>query len=46
MEDSQSARSLNFRFLNSGMTGGYTKDYLEFVERLGRLSVLLAGGRK
>ncbi len=43
MEDSQSARSLNFRFLNSGLTGGYTKDYLEFVERLDRLSLLLAG---
>ena len=46
MEDSQSARTLNFRFLNSGLTGGYTKDYLEFVERLDRLSVLLAGERK
>jgi hypothetical protein len=46
MEDSQSARTLNFRFLNSGLTGGYTKDYLEFVERLDRLSILLAGERK
>lgn len=46
MEDSQSARTLNFRFLNSGMTGGYTRDYLEFVERLDRFSILLAGERK
>jgi hypothetical protein len=46
MEDSQSARTLNFRFLNSGLTGGYTKDYLEFVERLERLSILLADERK
>jgi hypothetical protein len=46
MEDSQSAKSLNFRFLNSGLTGGYTKDYVEFVERLDRLSILLAGQRK
>jgi hypothetical protein len=46
MEDSQSSRSLNFRFLNSGLTGGYTKDYVEFVERLDRLSLLLAGERK
>jgi hypothetical protein len=41
MEDSQSARTLNFRFLNSGLTGGYTKDYLEFLERLDRLWALL-----
>jgi len=46
MEDSESARSLNFRFLNSGLTGGYTKDYLGFVERLDRLSGQLAGARK
>lgn len=28
MEDSQSARVLNFRFLNSGLAGGYTLDKL------------------
>lgn len=46
MEDSERARTLNFRFLNSGLTGGYTRDYLEFVKRLDRLSLLLAGERK
>jgi hypothetical protein len=46
MEDSESARSLNFRFLNSGLTGGYTRDYLEFLDRLQRLWDLFKDERK
>ena len=41
MEDSERPQSLNFRFLNSGITGGYTAQYLELVARLDRLSSLL-----
>jgi len=41
MEDSSNARSLNFRFLNSGITGGYTKDYLFLLDNMDHLQELL-----
>jgi hypothetical protein len=41
MEDSNSPRPLNFRFLDSGLSGGYTQQYLELVGRIDRLTVLL-----
>lgn len=42
MEDSTSARSLNFRFLNSGVPGGYTVQYADLLAKIDRLSKLLA----
>ncbi|MCX6633398.1 MAG: hypothetical protein NTW28_37865 [Candidatus Solibacter sp.] len=41
MEDSASARTLNFRFLNSGLTGGNTAQYVELISRIDRLSAKL-----
>ena len=41
MEDSTSAKSLNFRFLNSGVSGGHTAQYVELVSRIDRLATLL-----
>lgn len=37
MEDSNNPRSLNFRFLNSGITGSYTKDYLQLLDAMDAL---------
>jgi hypothetical protein len=41
MEDSESPRSLNFRLLNSGLSGGYSQDYLGFLDNMDRLRKLL-----
>jgi hypothetical protein len=41
MEDSNSPTSLNFRFLNSGLSGGFTKDYIEFLDTLDQLQTAL-----
>jgi len=41
MEDSNSPTTLNFRFLNSGITGGYTKDYFELLDNLDELRAAL-----
>lgn len=45
MEDSNSPRSLNFRFVDSGITGGSSQDYLRFVEEMTRLGKALAQAR-
>ena len=42
MEDSISARTLNFRFVDSGITGGSSQDYLRLVEAMTRLGKALA----
>jgi hypothetical protein len=41
MEESESPVSLNFRFLNSGLSGGYTQQYLDLLDRMDRLSARL-----
>jgi len=41
LEDTDSAIALNFRFLNSGISGGFTKDYLEFLDILDKLGAAL-----
>jgi len=41
LEDSNSPTSLNFRFLNSGLSGGFTKDYIEFLDTLDQLQTAL-----
>jgi hypothetical protein len=46
MEDSTLAWPLNFRFLNSGLPGGYTAQYVELLSRIDRLSSLLEARRQ
>ncbi|HEX9334224.1 MAG TPA: hypothetical protein VF896_20180, partial [Anaerolineales bacterium] len=41
MEDSDSPTTLNFRLLNSGLSGGSTQDYLHLLENLDQLQTAL-----
>jgi hypothetical protein len=41
MEDSSNPKTLKFLFLNSGITGGYTTDYVHLLDDMGRLQELL-----